>query len=62
MGYAKLAVQFLVYIAQIVYVQGYTKISQYIMTYEEGNSLKSILTRLLYIKLNEIYLHYTNAQ
>ena len=35
MRYAKLAVQFLVYIAQITRAQGFVKVSQYITVYRE---------------------------
>ena len=59
--YVKLTVQFLMCIAQIARVQGQKK---YLNTLRpmEGNSLKSVLTRLLRMKFNEIYIRFSDVQ
>ena len=61
MCYAKLAVYFLVYTAKILRecnTQKYLNALQHM----EGNSLKAVLTWLLSIKFNEIYVCYSNTQ
>ena len=58
--YVKLATQFLICIALTERVHGYTNCLNTLQLME-GNFLKSVLTWLLCIKINEIYARYSDA-
>ena len=61
MCYAKLVAYILAHNSQNEHVEGYTKVSQYIMA--SGEKLfKVVLAFLLCIKFNYIYAHHSDTQ